>query len=91
MPSSHPESQSRQTAPQPHHHRHAQQGLPRSAPWVLPSIVSNPLIEQCAIALLGPCYFQTNNGNTNLPGSGTQPLHVVRPRTPLLLLWRCAV
>ena len=61
---------------------HAQQGLPRSAPWVLPSIVSNPLIEQCAIALLGPCYFQTNNGNTNLPGSGTQPLHVVRPGPP---------
>ena len=55
---------------------HAQQGLPRTAPWVLPSIVSNPLLEQCAIALLGPCYFQTNNGNTNLPGSGTQPLHV---------------
>lgn len=55
---------------------HAQQGLPRTAPWVLPSIVSNPFLEQCAIALLGPCYFQTNNGNTNLPGSGTQPLHV---------------
>ena len=55
---------------------HAQQGLPRTAPWVLPSIVCNPLLEQCAIALLGPCYFQTNNGNTNLPGSGTQPLHV---------------
>ena len=55
---------------------HAQQGLPRTAPWVLPSIVSNPLLEQCAIALLGSCYLQTNNGNTNLPGSGTQPLHV---------------
>ena len=55
---------------------HAQQGLPRSAPWVLPSTVSNPLLEQCALALLGPCYLQTNNGNTNLPGSGTQPLHV---------------
>ena len=67
---------------------HAQQGLPRSAPWVLPSIVSNPLIEQCAIALLGPCYFQTNNGNTNLPGSGTQPLHVVRPRPPLAVALR---
>ena len=39
---------------------HAQQGLPRSAPWVLPSIVSNQLLEQCALALLGPCYFQTN-------------------------------
>ena len=56
-------------------HGHLQQGTPRTAPWVLPSLVSNPLIEQIAIAVLGDAYLTFYNGNTALPGSVPQLLH----------------
>ena len=55
---------------------HLQQGVPRTGEWVLPSLVCSPLLEQLAIELLrGPCFLSGLNGNTNLPGSGTQGLH----------------
>ena len=38
-------------------HGHLQMGLPRCAPWVAPEVVVNPILEQCAAAVLGPCFL----------------------------------
>ena len=55
---------------------HLQQGPPPVAPFLSPDIVVNPYAVQIAREMLGSgfycCFY---NGNTNTPGSGTQPLH----------------
>ena len=55
---------------------HLQQAPPPFAPFVFPDIVANPFVIQVTTALLGGGI--SNNlytGNTNCPGSQTQPLH----------------
>lgn len=55
---------------------HLQQGPPPFAPFVFSDIVANPFVIQVSQALLGDSFFNClYNGNTNCPGSGTQPLH----------------
>ncbi len=55
---------------------HLQQGPPPFAPYIFSDIVANPYVIQITKALLGPgLYNGFYNGNTNCPGSGTQPLH----------------
>jgi hypothetical protein len=57
-------------------HGHLQMGLPRCAPWVAEEVVANPIMEQCAAAILGPCFLGFYNGNTNTPQSDqAQPMH----------------
>jgi hypothetical protein len=56
---------------------HGSARLPRSAPWVFPEVVANPLVEQVVAAVLGPRpYLNVYGGNLNFPGSGTQELHM---------------
>ncbi len=55
---------------------HLQQGAPPFAPFVHRDIVANPFVIQVSHALLGDGFFNNfYNGNSNCPGSGTQPLH----------------
>ena len=55
---------------------HLQQGPPPFAPYIFRDIVANPYIVQVTKALLGAgLYNNFYNGNTNCPGSTTQPLH----------------
>lgn len=55
---------------------HLQQGPPPFAPFVFREIVANPFVIQVNTTLLGEGIFNNfYNGNTNCPGSGTQPLH----------------
>ncbi|MBI1927798.1 phytanoyl-CoA dioxygenase family protein [Candidatus Poribacteria bacterium] len=55
---------------------HLQQGPPPFAPYVFRDIVANPFVIQVTKTLLGEGVFNSfYNGNTNSPGSGTQPLH----------------
>lgn len=55
---------------------HLQQGPPPFAPYIFKDIVANPYVIQVTKALLGPgLYNNFYNGNTNCPGSTTQPLH----------------
>lgn len=55
---------------------HLQQGPPPFAPYIFKDVVSNPLIIQITKELLGEgLYNNFYNGNTNCPGSSTQPLH----------------
>ncbi len=55
---------------------HLQQGPPPFAPYIFSDIVANPFVVQVTKALLGPgVYNNFYNGNTNCPGSMTQPLH----------------
>ena len=58
---------------------HLQQGLPRIGPCVPREVVANPIIEQLAFAILGPCHISFFNGNSNLPGSSPQILHCDGP------------
>lgn len=52
---------------------HLDNGLPRMAPWVLPDIVANPIIEQLATAILGPGAFMRYwGGNCSLPVTDEQ-------------------
>ncbi len=55
---------------------HLEQGLPRTSDLIFPSVLANPIIEQCVERLLGPAFCRYYNGNTACPGSGTQPLHM---------------
>ena len=55
---------------------HLQQGLPRIGPCVPREGVANPIIEQLAFAILGPCHLSFFNGNSNLPGSSPQILYL---------------
>ena len=55
---------------------HLQQGPPPFAPYIFRDVVANPYIVQVTKVLLGPgVYNNFYNGNTNCPGSTTQPLH----------------
>ena len=55
---------------------HLQQGPPPFAPFVHRDIVANPWVIQVSQALLGDGFFNNfYSGNSNCPGSGTQPLH----------------
>ena len=55
---------------------HLQQGPPPFAPYIFRDIVANPYVVQVTKELLGPgLYNNFYNGNTNCPGSTTQPLH----------------
>ena len=55
---------------------HLQQGPPPFAPYIFRDIVANPYVIQVTKALLGAgLYNNFYNGNTNCPGSTTQPLH----------------
>lgn len=55
---------------------HLQQGPPPFAPYVFPEVVANRFVSQVTKDLLGEGVYNTfYNGNTNCPGSGTQPLH----------------
>jgi hypothetical protein len=61
-------------------HGHLQLGAPRAAPWVLPEIVANPIVEQCVCAILrSPAKLGFYNGNCAMPSSGTQRLHMDGP------------
>jgi hypothetical protein len=55
--------------------RHLEVGLPRDATYSFPEVLSNPIIEQCVHAFLGPAFVRYWCGNTACPGSGVQPLH----------------
>jgi hypothetical protein len=55
---------------------HLQLGPPPFAPYVFRDIVANPFVIQVSQALFGDGFFNSfYNGNSNCPGSGTQPLH----------------
>ena len=55
---------------------HLQLGAPPLAPFVFRDIVANPFVVQVSHAMLGVGFFNgLYSGNTNCPGSGTQPLH----------------
>ncbi|MYC74814.1 phytanoyl-CoA dioxygenase family protein [Candidatus Poribacteria bacterium] len=55
---------------------HLQQGPPPFAPYIFRDVVANPYVVQVTKELLGPgLYNNFYNGNTNCPGSITQPLH----------------
>ena len=55
---------------------HLQQSMPRSAKYIHRDIVTNPLVIQVTAAVLGEgVHNHFYNGNTNMPGSQTQPLH----------------
>ncbi len=55
---------------------HLQLGPPPFAPYVFPDIVANPFVIQVSQALLGDRFFNSYyDGNSNCPGSETQPLH----------------
>ena len=55
---------------------HLQQGPPPYAPYIFRDVVANPYVVQVTKELLGPgLYNNFYNGNTNSPGSTTQPLH----------------
>ena len=55
---------------------HLQQGPPPYAPYIFRDIVANPYVIQVTKALIGTgIYNNFYNGNTNCPGSITQPLH----------------
>ena len=55
---------------------HLQQGPPPLASYIFSDIVANPYVIQVSKEMLGPgVYNNFYNGNTNCPGSSTQPLH----------------
>ena len=57
--------------------QHLQQDPPPFAPYVFRDIVANPWVIQVTRKVLGEGLFNSMySGNTNCPGSGTQPVHV---------------
>lgn len=55
---------------------HLQHKPPPFAPYVFEDVVANPFVLQVTHGVLGDGLFnQFYSGNTNCPGSGTQPLH----------------
>ncbi len=59
---------------------HLQLGLRRFAPYVCRDLLANPLIEHIVSAVLGEgAWLGFYNGNVNVPGSVSQPLHFDRP------------
>lgn len=56
---------------------HLQQDPPPFAPYVFRDIVSNPLVIQVSKEVLGAgLYNSFYSGNTNMPGTKAQPVHV---------------
>ena len=56
---------------------HLQQDPPPFAPYVFRDIVANPWVIQVTRKILGEGLFNSHyTGNTNCPGSSTQPVHV---------------
>ena len=56
---------------------HLQHKPPPFAPYVFEDVVANPFVLQVTQSVLGDGLFNRfYSGNTNCPGSGTQPLHV---------------
>lgn len=56
---------------------HLQQGPPPLEPYVFPDVAANPIVEHVTSSLFGSGAFNSfYNGNTNTPGSETQPLHM---------------
>ena len=52
--------------------------VPRHAEWLSPSVLCNDIIEQAVAAVLGEgCFLHLFSELTNVPGSGTQDLHMV--------------
>lgn len=61
---------------------HLQLGLRRRAPYVCADLLANPLIEHTVSAVLGKnAWLGFYNGNVNMPGSTSQPIHFDRPFT----------
>ena len=61
---------------------HLQLGLRRRAPYVRSDVLTNPLIEHIVVGVLGDhAWLGFYNGNVNMPGSTSQPLHFDRPYT----------
>ena len=61
---------------------HLQLGLRRRAPYVRADVLTNPLIEHIVLGVLGDhAWLGFYNGNVNMPGSTSQPLHFDRPYT----------
>ncbi len=61
---------------------HLQLGLRRRAPYVRADLLTNPLIEHIVAGVLGEhAWLGFYNGNVNMPGSTSQPLHFDRPFT----------
>ena len=59
--------------------------VPRHAEWLSSSVLCNDIIEQAVAAVLGKgCFLHLFSELTNVPGSGTQDLHMVSllPRSP---------
>jgi hypothetical protein len=57
--------------------QHLQQDPPPFAPYVFRDVVANPWVIQVTRKVLGEGLFNScYTGNTNCPGSGTQPVHV---------------
>ena len=57
--------------------QHLQQDPPPFAPYVFRDVVANPWVIQVTRQVLGEGLFNScYTGNTNCPGSGTQPVHV---------------
>jgi Phytanoyl-CoA dioxygenase (PhyH) len=55
---------------------HLQQSMSRSKEHIYSEVVTNPLVIQVTAAILGEgVHSHFYNGNTNMPGSKTQPLH----------------
>jgi ectoine hydroxylase-related dioxygenase (phytanoyl-CoA dioxygenase family) len=55
---------------------HLSQPMPCSREHIHPEIVTNPFVVQVTAKILGEgVHLHFYNGNTNIPGSGTQPLH----------------
>ena len=55
---------------------HLQQGPPPFVPFLSSDVVANPYAVQIAKDMLGPGFYCSfYNGNTNTPGSDTQPIH----------------
>ena len=56
---------------------HIQQDAPTYAPYIFRELVANPFVTQVTHKVLGAGLYNSYfSGNTNLPGSGTQPVHV---------------
>lgn len=61
---------------------HLQLGLRRRSPYVCADLLANPLIEHTVSAVLGKnAWLGFYNGNVNVPGSTSQPIHFDRPFT----------
>ena len=64
-------------------------GLPRCAPWVRHELLSNSIVEQLAVAVLGPRPFVSYcAGSTNAPGCGARNKDGMRLHMDGVWAWR---